>query len=169
MGSLSIWHLLLISLWVLPAFLPLWIKVPAGPNRFGPKPEALAEHSPMIIGNTIKIALSRISDYKGRSNRAEYWYNYLFCILLWLFSNTLIESSGDDFGLATAIGLILFMLAIALFVPLAVRRLHDLNRSGWWLLIGGGLGSLVIFWWNCQPSQPDQFEQLDEQRSRGAV
>ncbi len=75
-----------------------------------------------------KEVLNKYATFTGRARRSEYWYfalaNFLISILLGLFG---------DLG-----KLVNFVYSLAVIVPsLAVgaRRLHDTNRSGWWLLL----------------------------------
>lgn len=97
--------------------------------------------------------LRKYADFNGRARRAEYW---LFTLLMILFSIpfsivTEIAETTGQMGPATA-GLILVfgLVMLGLFIPslaVSVRRLHDTNRSGWWVLIGliPFLGGLVLF------------------------
>lgn len=82
------------------------------------------------------MAFERFADFNGRSRRKEYWMFFLFNMLigmglsvgdlmLGLFSDTL---SMGAFGA---------LYSLVVLVPswaLAVRRLHDTGRSGWWLV-----------------------------------
>lgn len=65
--------------------------------------------------------------FKGRARRTEYWYWTLFTILV----NTIatIADGETDGVLAALAGLILFIPGLSV----TVRRLHDIDRSGWWL------------------------------------
>lgn len=76
---------------------------------------------------------------KGRAARPEYWYFQLCSTLLFMFTNYISETFFN-------IALIIFM---APLITVTVRRLHDINRSGWWalLLLIPLVGSLVIFYW----------------------
>ena len=69
--------------------------------------------------------------FKGRASRSEYWWFYLFTTLLtWA---ALVVDSVTSSGSGANI-----LVSLALAIPAlssAVRRLHDVNRSGWWLLI----------------------------------
>jgi len=77
--------------------------------------------------------------FEGRASRAEYWYFVLFnviaMIILMLIENVLglvMITEGGAFGFLTTI------YALAVFVPsiaVAIRRLHDTDRSGWWILL----------------------------------
>lgn len=88
--------------------------------------------------------------FSGRASRAEYWYFTLFNAIVLIifvivdhFTGTA-DSSG--FGLLTS----LYWLASLLpSLAVATRRLHDTNRSAWWLLLGlvplGGFVLLIFF------------------------
>mgnify|MGYP000190925275 CR=1 FL=1 len=125
MGSFSIWHWLIILALVLPAFLPLIIRKPAGGNRYGPEPK------PRNFGDAIGICWNNYANFQGRASRSEYWWFYLFVFVIGLI---------PILGLATLI-LIIPQLAVT------ARRLHDINRSGWWVLLwftGFGIITLII-------------------------
>ncbi|GAB5521357.1 MAG: DUF805 domain-containing protein [Rhodothermales bacterium] len=99
-------------------------------------------------------ALRNYKDFSGRARRSEYWFFTLFHMLL-LIGCVLMALVSDLSEEAT----ILFVGAylLLMFLPswsVAVRRLHDTGRSGWWLLIGGiPLGGLVLFVFNLQDSE----------------
>ena len=65
-------------------------------------------------------------DFQGRTGRRGYWYFFLFNFLVTLVLGAV---SG---GLVGAYVLAAFLPGLAVFV----RRLHDVNRSAWWILIG---------------------------------
>jgi uncharacterized membrane protein YhaH (DUF805 family) len=96
------------------------------------------------------MPLKRYAEFSGRSRRMEYWMWVLFQILI-AFAFVILMMvigggammSGDVNGLAAAGGAILIvwslymLMALAFFIPniaVTVRRLHDTNRSGWWIL-----------------------------------
>lgn len=102
-------------------------------------------------------ALRRYAQFSGRARRAEYW---MFALFNWLMSwgfyilLVMMGATGERtedlppaaLGLAAAYAL--FALAMAIpSLAVSVRRLHDVEKSGWWLLIGlfPGLGALVLF------------------------
>lgn len=82
-------------------------------------------------------ALYRYKDFSGRSRRREFWFYVLFYILLGIgatFLDNIIGFSdlGDDLGpLYSIFALIMLIPSLAV----AVRRLHDINKSGWLLLV----------------------------------
>lgn len=113
----------------------------------------------------------RYAEFSGRSSRAEFWWFFLALFLVYMvvwfvfvgaIASTIMANQGNPsvgmFG-ALGIGGILFGLVwLALIIPsiaVQVRRLHDTNRSGWWLggfyllygvyvvLVIGSLGSVM--------------------------
>jgi uncharacterized membrane protein YhaH (DUF805 family) len=96
------------------------------------------------------LAFRRTFDFRGRSTRAEYWWFQLCLIALIL----LMAVFGALF--ATVLGgknaamplpiLLMGLSALVVTIPnlaLTVRRLHDVNFSGWWLLAPSGAMVLV--------------------------
>jgi uncharacterized membrane protein YhaH (DUF805 family) len=98
------------------------------------------------------LPLKRYAEFSGRSRRMEYWMFALFLVLLWIVifalfmvmagSALLSAAGGSPTGLfaagGTAMVLVLVMCVVwlALLIPslaVGVRRLHDTERSGWWL------------------------------------
>ncbi|MEM9259592.1 MAG: DUF805 domain-containing protein, partial [Bacteroidota bacterium] len=93
-----------------------------------------------------KLALSKYAQFTGRSRRSEYWYFTLVNILISVGFNIL--TAITEMGLFTMLG---SLVGLALFIPalaVAVRRLHDVGRSGWWyLIIFTGIGIFVVLYW----------------------
>ena len=139
MGSFSIGHLLIILMPLLLACLPLIIKKPAGGNRYGIEPQ------PRDFGDAIGTCWNNYANFHGRASRSEYWWFYLFVFIF---------SCVPLIGLASII-LIIPQLAVT------ARRLHDINRSGWWMLLwftGFGIITLIIML--AQPSQRSHQEEV---------
>src|SRR5262245_63295454 len=91
----------------------------------------------MNFGEAIVSRLRNYLNFSGRTSRSEFWFFTLFCILV-----PNIGSVGDLFFFSTltreGIGPIFVISNLALLVPgiaVAVRRLHDIDRIGWWILI----------------------------------
>lgn len=83
------------------------------------------------------IALKKYATFSGRARRKEYWFFVLFYIVFAIVA-TLIDTTTGSYDPSMGIGMLGAILAIGLFVPslaVSVRRLHDTDRSGWWLLI----------------------------------
>jgi uncharacterized membrane protein YhaH (DUF805 family) len=106
------------------------------------------------------MPLKRYAEFSGRSRRMEYWMFQLFMFLVYMALIVLmmvvgggaLMMAGGDPGTALAAGgavMIIFILyilfALAMFIPalaVTVRRLHDTNRSGKWVL--GFVGAYAL-------------------------
>ena len=96
--------------------------------------------------------LRKYAVFEGRARRKEYWMFVLFNLIV-AFVLAIIE------GMIGTGGFIGAVYALAVFVPnlaVAVRRLHDTGRSGWFLLIGliPLIGIIVLIVFFVQESQP---------------
>jgi len=94
-----------------------------------------------------KLFFLRYADFKGRSRRSEYWLGCLSVSLLGII-------------LSGILGDFMWIWSLVIWLPnfaLSVRRLHDIGRSGWWLLINlvPLAGSIIYLIWACQDSGPD--------------
>ena len=101
------------------------------------------------------MVLRRWSDFAGRSPRRRYWMYTLVVVLISIVLGIL---DGIILGEAALSQLLTFgnVFSLATFVPslsVSVRRLHDIDKSGWWLLITlTGVGILLIIYWACLAS-----------------
>jgi uncharacterized membrane protein YhaH (DUF805 family) len=104
--------------------------------------------------------------FKGRARRSEYWFAALFLFLASLAATILdVALFSDQFGefleASGGLGVIGVLWALAVFLPslsLLIRRLHDTNRSGWWVLIGlvPLAGAIVLFVFSVLDSNPGE-------------
>ena len=78
--------------------------------------------------NSVLNCFNRAFDFESRSSRKEFWYWQIFRILMFL-SFTYIESLGVRGVLI--ISNIIFLIPE---VSVTIRRLHDINKSGWWVM-----------------------------------
>lgn len=101
--------------------------------------------------------LRRFADFAGRARRSEYWWFSLFIIIAnivvaildaTLFGAAMLQSFGGIGPLGGLLGLALLVPSLAV----SVRRLHDLDKSGWFLLVGliPLLGGLLLIYWFIQ-------------------
>ena len=90
--------------------------------------------------------------FEGRARRKEYWFFVLFNIIIGIVL-ALIDRQTGTLNPETGVGFLSGIYSLAVLIPtiaVAIRRLHDTDRSGWWLLILlvpiiGGLVLLVFF------------------------
>ncbi len=110
--------------------------------------------------NWFLAALNKYADFSGRAQRSEYWYFYLFYILIYIALAMVggwVGSLSDDTGVGMGILMGLFTLGMLMpSIAVGVRRLHDTDRSGWWMLIGliPIIGGIVLLVFCVQDSQP---------------
>lgn len=98
--------------------------------------------------------LKKYAVFSGRARRKEYWMFILFNFIIVL-------GLGVVEGLAGGPGVLGSLYSLAVLIPsiaVSVRRLHDTNRSGWWLLIGVVplIGAIVLLIFVVQDSQPGE-------------
>jgi uncharacterized membrane protein YhaH (DUF805 family) len=98
------------------------------------------------------MALKKYAEFNGRSRRKEYWmfvlFQMIFAIVAMLLDNVL-GLASESIGYGPIYG----VFALAMFLPglaVSVRRLHDVNKSGWMMLIAlipliGAIWLLVLF------------------------
>ncbi|WPY01556.1 DUF805 domain-containing protein (plasmid) [Candidatus Trichorickettsia mobilis] len=88
--------------------------------------------------NIYNLLFNKFFTFKGRSDRKEYILKsllFILCFIIWSYSGNF--SSNNNF-LLKLYEIIIFILLLIMFlqsIPLNVRRLHDVNCSGWWTLI----------------------------------
>lgn len=116
----------------------------------------------MNMIQAVKAVFSKYATFSGRARRAEYWWFLLF-VFVAIFVLAYIDSAVLGFGTAeTSVGdgsvsfsadggplTAVFLLATLLpGIAVTVRRLHDTDRRGWWILIGviPLIGTLVLLW-----------------------
>jgi uncharacterized membrane protein YhaH (DUF805 family) len=81
--------------------------------------------------------IQRYADFSGRAPRAEYWWYFLATIIVYIVVMIVESMVGLD-GTVGPYGPLSLILMLGLLVPglaVTVRRLHDTNRSGWWILV----------------------------------
>lgn len=101
-------------------------------------------------------ALKKYAEFNGRARRKEYWFFMLFNILISAFLAT-IDFFAGSFNAEAGVGLLSGIYSLAVLIPgisVTVRRLHDSDRSGWWLLLPliPVIGGIVLFIFMVQDS-----------------
>ncbi|MFG1872552.1 DUF805 domain-containing protein [Micromonospora arborensis] len=101
----------------------------------------------------VKSVLSKYVGFTGRARRSEYWWFVLFTVLLGIVAAILDNALGLNFVEGSSSGVIGLIVSLVLLLPglaVAVRRLHDTDRTGWWVLIAlvpivGAIVLIVFF------------------------
>ena len=106
----------------------------------------------MPFPDAVKICLSKYVDFKGRARRSEYWWFFLFNVIVSIVASIIDAVIGNQ--------VIEYLAALALLLPniaVGIRRLHDTSRVGWWILIGliPIVGWIILIIFYVQDSHPD--------------
>jgi uncharacterized membrane protein YhaH (DUF805 family) len=99
----------------------------------------------MNFSEAIASGFRNYVNFSGRAARSEFWYWTLFAVLV-----SIVTSIIDG---VIGVRLLNPIASLALFLPglaVSIRRLHDLDRSGWWFLIVFTIiGGIVLLVWDC--------------------
>ncbi|MBE6293284.1 MAG: DUF805 domain-containing protein [Bacteroidales bacterium] len=96
----------------------------------------------MGFSQAVKSVFSNYANFSGRARRSEYWYFVLFSLII---------------GLIPIVNLIVGLISIIPSIAVCVRRLHDIGKSGWWLLLCLiPIVNLILLVWYCTDSQPGE-------------
>jgi uncharacterized membrane protein YhaH (DUF805 family) len=105
----------------------------------------------MDFMTSLSTCLRKYATFSGRASRAEFWY---FTLAVWLLSIVGMVLDQALFGGGSSENSIMPLTSVfqlVTFLPVlsvSVRRLHDVNRSGWWYLIAlTGVGFLLLLYW----------------------
>jgi uncharacterized membrane protein YhaH (DUF805 family) len=100
----------------------------------------------MSFSEAIRSGFRRYADFDGRSSRSELWFWLLFTLVASLGLIIVDAIIGTSGGLTAVFTLIILIPTLAV----EIRRFHDIDRSGWWWMIGFVplVGAIVlIIWW----------------------
>jgi uncharacterized membrane protein YhaH (DUF805 family) len=105
----------------------------------------------MSFGEAIQSGFQNYVNFNGRSSRSAFWYWVLFAIIVGIVTGVI------DYALG--ISLINPLAQLALLLPgiaISARRLHDIDRSGWWLLLAfiPLIGAIILIVWYCLAGTP---------------
>jgi uncharacterized membrane protein YhaH (DUF805 family) len=105
------------------------------------------------FGQAVQSVLSQYVGFSGRARRSEYWYFFLFYVIVAIVIGIIDAIIGS-----TVLGVILSLAFLLPSLAVTMRRLHDIGRAGWWILIGliPLIGAIVLIVFACQDSQPGE-------------
>lgn len=116
----------------------------------------------MMIDGVKNEFFGKYAQFNGRTDRRTFWLTVLGVFILVFVVSFIIgligSAAGDSSALSTIMKFLLWILELCIIVPsiaLSVRRLHDINKSGWWYLISlvPFVGSIVLIVFYCLPSE----------------
>ncbi|HWU84642.1 MAG TPA: DUF805 domain-containing protein [Rhodocyclaceae bacterium] len=104
----------------------------------------------MNFADAVKTCFSKYADFNGRATRSEFWWWVLFTFIVSLVLGFVSHMLSSVFSLAVLIP----------SLAVGARRLHDIDRSGWWQLVLFipliGL-ILMIYWCVQEGKEPNRF------------
>jgi uncharacterized membrane protein YhaH (DUF805 family) len=107
----------------------------------------------------------RWNDFSGRSSRREYWMFTLVLLIIafvlgvldGVMLGVMDYSQGETEAQFLTLGNAYSLVTLIPSISVSVRRLHDIDKSGWWLLLClTGIGILLIIYWACLDSDEDE-------------
>src|SRR5262245_44590237 len=113
------------------------------------------EGTAMGVGQAIASGFRNYVNFSDRATRLEYWYFVVFLSIVGIVTAVI------DIGFlgATDIGPTNALFSLATFLPclaVSIRRLHDIGRTGWWVLLAflPIIGFIILIVWWCQRGEP---------------
>lgn len=111
----------------------------------------------MGFGAAVRSGLSKFASFSGRARRSEFWWFYLFSVLVVIAGAVIDAVAGTE-------GIFYGLAAVAVILPniaVGVRRLHDIDKSGWLYLLYliPLVGTILLIVWGCKEgtSGPNQY------------
>lgn len=97
----------------------------------------------------MKVVTQHYFDFNGRARRAEFWWFVLVNVIIAIILNVI----GSILHLGQLLGGLYNLAVLLPSLGVGVRRLHDINRSGWWILIAFVpiVGIILLIYWYAQP------------------
>lgn len=124
----------------------IFLTRPKGNNRFGPR------GVPRTFMGAIQACMVPYANASGRASRSEFWWFFLLAVIVDLVLDVI-----DSFAHTS----IFHYGSFAFVLPLVcaqIRRLHDLNRTGWWVLLNVTIFPVVLwvlYAWPAPKDEPD--------------
>jgi uncharacterized membrane protein YhaH (DUF805 family) len=93
----------------------------------------------MTFAESIQTCFRKYAEFDGRASRSEFWWFTLFILLISMGA----QAIGDTLATLVSLGTLLPSIAVT------ARRLHDIDRSGWWQLIAliPIIGWVILIYW----------------------
>jgi len=92
----------------------------------------------MTFVESVKTCFKKYTEFNGRATRSEYWFFFLFSALVG-FSLGVLDAAIFPNNTSGVLSLIFGIITFIPYIAVGCRRLHDINRSGWWIALPYGL------------------------------
>jgi uncharacterized membrane protein YhaH (DUF805 family) len=127
---------------------------PQGPGGSYDEPQprrGYLQGGPVGFGEAITEGFRNIVTFSGRASRSAFWWFALGAIII-----DIVAAIVGRAAHAVVIQYVIDIVVALVSLSLAVRRLHDTDRSGWWWLIGliPIIGGIVLLVFYCLPGTP---------------
>ena len=108
----------------------------------------------------VRALTQNYCNFSGRASRSEYWWVYLFtCIVSWVVS-IVVSLFSSELSIMYIASMVVGLAFLLPSLGIAVRRLHDIGKSGWWMFISliPLIGAIILLVWWCKDSQMEPNE-----------
>ena len=113
---------------------------------------------------SIKVCYAKYFKFSGRASRSEFWYFWLFLVIVGVLTSyidAVIKGisyseyiNSGEIGIVEMLSIFINMLPS---ITVVARRLHDVNRSGWWMLIPLTIvGIIPYLYWLCKRGDEEE-------------
>lgn len=108
----------------------------------------------------VKICFAKYATFEGRASRSEYWWFALFYFLVMIVCGILAIPFADSEAGFLFVMALMVIASLAMIVPIyavTIRRLHDIGKSGWFILLFfiPYVGALIGLYFVCKQSDFD--------------
>ena len=133
---------------------PVQNDVQPAPAQFQQQAYTIPPAKPLGFFEAFKLFWQNYTNFSGRSRRKEYWY-----MMIWNIIISLIISLVFSFD-STVMTIVNSVYCLAVFIPsiaLSIRRMHDINKSGWCILVAliPFVGWIICLVWELTDSDPN--------------
>ena len=113
----------------------------------------------LTFKEAVTKAINGYLDYNTRSRRSEFWNVELACFLFDIIVTIVLNLINIPI-LTIIVGGVLSIAVLIVCLPLLVRRLHDIGKTGWFALLAlvPIVGWIILIIWNCTDSQVESNE-----------
>jgi uncharacterized membrane protein YhaH (DUF805 family) len=106
----------------------------------------------MNFQQAVQSVFSNYANFRGRASRSEFWWFQLFLLLGGIVAGLLDQFANSSVLGGSPLATLFWLATIIPDLAVTVRRLHDTDSSGWWILLGliPLIGVIVLIVWWCQ-------------------
>lgn len=98
----------------------------------------------MTLTQSLSTCFRKYLNFKGRASRSEFWWFLIFANVLGL--GIILEFASKILNLHYLVVILIVLAIIPPYLSVSVRRMHDINRSGWWVGVAVITGKVPIIW-----------------------